>query len=222
MFAGDGGTLVSGRARAQMVHFYLGLNRICEQGRSKSSTMRHFLSAFALDWNVQRKTSYMNSQGRLSPTHWTSARKHVPLTTRNKTHKGSATRNRSNYSSSCPTLLYEPCLELSPSSPLVRVIMFEIHPPRPSPLLADAVLACREPSDGRPSLPSGGSMSSPGMAWSALRLLPPRRMSSDGTGERLALKRDSASARVSGVGIAVVASPKMAFISSRRTLAVSG
>ncbi len=65
-------------------------------------------------------------------------------------------------------------------------------------------------------------MSRPGMAVSAPRL-PNRllRMSRDGTGER-ALISESTSACCAGVGIAVVASPKMASMSSRRTLAVSG
>lgn len=46
--------------------------------------------------------------------------------------------------------------------------------------------------------------------------------SMDGTGEWWPLKRDSASAIVSGVGMTEVASPKSEFMSSNRTLAVSG
>lgn len=72
---------------------------------------------------------------------------------------------------------------------------------------------------GLVGLSLGGSISSPGIAESAPW---PLRMSKDGTGERADPKRDSTSARVSGVGITEVASPKRVFMSSRRTFAVSG
>jgi hypothetical protein len=63
-------------------------------------------------------------------------------------------------------------------------------------------------------------MSRPGMALSALKLC--LCMSSDVIGERWPLKSDSASAIVPGLGITELASPKIEFMSSRRTFAVSG
>ncbi len=63
-------------------------------------------------------------------------------------------------------------------------------------------------------------MSRPGIALSALKL--GCCMSNDVTGERWPLKSDSASAAVAGLGITVDASPKIEFMSSRRTFAVSG
>lgn len=118
---------------------------------------------------------------------------------------------RNHCSSSCCTGLYLPLCD-SPSSP-VRLNMLEIQPPNPS-LCSDGI--------GRPffTCTGGGSMSRPGMAWSAFK--PCCRMSNDGTGERWPLKSDSASAMVAGLGITDVASPKIEFISSRRTFAVSG
>jgi hypothetical protein len=65
-------------------------------------------------------------------------------------------------------------------------------------------------------------MSRPGMAWSAVILPACLLKSSDGTGDLASPNSEAASASVSGVAITVVASPKMEFISSRRTLAVSG
>ena len=66
-------------------------------------------------------------------------------------------------------------------------------------------------------------MSKPGMAFSEVICPAPDLLkSSDGTGERWLPNSDSTSASVSGVGATVVASPKIEFISSRRTFAVSG
>ena len=67
-------------------------------------------------------------------------------------------------------------------------------------------------------------MSRPGMASPAAKAPGPR-----GVLRRISMEEgepkpiiDSRSACVTGVGMAVVASPKRAFMSSRRTLAVSG
>lgn len=70
-------------------------------------------------------------------------------------------------------------------------------------------------------------MSRPGIALDGPMPLPlpgpwrPRRRSIDGTGEFTPIK-EPVSARVLGVGIAVVASPNKASISSNLTPAVSG
>lgn len=121
-----------------------------------------------------------------------------------------------NHSSSFCNLPYAPPPPPPPPSlpsPLVRWTMLDIHPPRPSPF--DDV--SRFPFSSCP----GGSMSRPGMALSAVKLLE-RRISSEGTGDRMSSIRLSTSASWAGVGMAVVASPKRASMSSRRILAVSG
>lgn len=64
-------------------------------------------------------------------------------------------------------------------------------------------------------------MSRPGMALSAPGWPYCRRISREGTGEPVPI-REPRSPWVAGVGTAVVASPKSAFISSRRTPLVSG
>jgi len=117
--------------------------------------------------------------------------------------------------SSCPTLLYLPL----PLSPLPFLTKLLIQPPTPS---------SRSESLLRIGLPSwtstaGGSMSRSGTLGSMLEpSTPSSPRRNEGTGERASPKSDSASASVSGVGAIVVASPKREFMSSRRTLAVSG
>lgn len=64
-------------------------------------------------------------------------------------------------------------------------------------------------------------MSRPGMALSVPSWPYCRRISRDGTGEPVPI-REPLSPCVTGVGTAVVASPKSKFISSNRTPLVSG
>ena len=123
------------------------------------------------------------------------------------------------YSSSCSIRLYFPLPLAASPSPFPLFTMLLIHPPSPSersPLVS--VL-----SFGRPSSTStvGGSILRPGIALSAVCVWPWRR-SRLATGDRAPLKRDSTSACVCGVGMTEVASPKIEFMSSNRTFAVSG
>lgn len=125
-------------------------------------------------------------------------------------------------SSSCPTFPYVPLLPLPLRSLLDWETILPIHPPTPS--LARRPLLRLIGLSSAPRLISGGSMSKPGMASPAPKApgpigVPLRMSMEDGDPTPMI---DSRSACGTGVGIAVVASPKRAFISSRRTLAVSG
>ena len=125
--------------------------------------------------------------------------------------------------SSWPNFPYRPLLALPLLSLRDRDTILPIHPPIPSPLpLRPLLLSTALPLD--PLAISGGSMSSPGIASPAEKAPGPRgvplRMSID-DGDPTPIS-ESCSACVAGVGIAVVASPNNAFMSSNRTLAVSG
>lgn len=134
-------------------------------------------------------------------------------------------RRATSHRSSCSTRSYLPPLSLALLCCRVLLTILLIHPPTPS-RGAPCCLPLESSYRGLPFDPnsrSGGSISRPGMA-SLAENMPgcgvPLRRSMD-PGEPMPI-RFSRSATVTGVGIAVVASPKRAFMSSRRTLAVSG